>query len=510
MTLQKVLFRFVINKTDMKKIYLSIASLLTFGLMAAQAPTLVSDFRPGPDNFAPTNITVFGNSLYFSGDDATGTSSGGVDVGRELYVSDGTAAGTSLVLDIRTGTSGSSPFNFFEYNGALYFTANDGAAELWTTDGTAAGTVKVDILPSVNGDVPNLGTVYIQDVFLTVNANGNNNQLFEWSGFDTSGNIAGDFALDSVNPASIVDVREIIEFDNGLYLYMNYSPDDAQNIGLELYKYDIAVDTYTLISDINPGTNTTSSGTVRANNSSISNFTPFLNTLYFEALGVLYQTDGTTTIPVANAASLDGVSNLYKFNDALLFEGDNGTDGDQLYSLNTLTGALTQVSFISGANSAHDPSDYAFFNGVVYYAGEDNVDNEQHLFRTDGVEIRQMDDTVTNVDDVTVFNNLIYFEGEASDTIGIELYVFNPATASIEQLTGVKSVKIVQNPVKETIFLKGDTHEVQNYAIYDLAGRIVQSASFDGDQISHTLTSGTYILALNAQGITHSLKFIVE
>jgi ELWxxDGT repeat protein len=484
--------------------------LLIANFIYAQAPSLVADFRPGSGNFSPANLTVFNNSLYFTGDDATGTSSGGVDVGRELYISDGTAAGTSLVLDIRPGSLGSSPFNFFVFNNELYFTANDGAAELWTTDGTAAGTTKVDILPSITGDVPNRGLVYIANAFLTVNANGNNNQLFEWTGFDGSGNVEGEFAIDAVNPASIVDVREMVEFDNGLYLYMSYSPDEAQNVGLELYKYDVAIDTYTLISNIDPGTNTNSSGTVRGNNSGISNFTPFLNTLYFEALGLLYQTDGTTTIPVASAAGIEGVSNLFRFGDLLLFEGDNGTDGDELYSLNTVSGILSQLSDINGANTAHDPSDYAVFNGFVYYAAEDDIDDEQHLWRTDGVEIRQMDDTVINVDDITVFNGQIYFEGEGSDTIGNELYVFNPATASVEQLTGLKSIKIAQNPVKETIFLSGDTHEVEEYAIYDLSGRMVQKNTLNANQIDHSLKTGTYILSLTAQNMVHSLKFIVE
>jgi hypothetical protein len=329
--------------------------------------------------------------------------------------------------------------------------------------------------------------------------------LFEWDGTN------GDFAIDAVNPAAITAVREITSFDDGLYLYMSYSPDDAQNIGTELYKYDVATDTYTLILDIAPGTNTTSSGAIRANNSGISNFTPFLNKLYFEALDLLYETDGTTTIEVPAAATLnlEGVRNLYKFDDALLFEADNG-NGDQLFKLDTITGIISQISAIGGSNATHDPSDYAFLTGSVYYRGEDAVDNKGHLFRTDGITTTQLDTTVIDVDDVTAFNGLIYFEGEIDDLTGNEIFVFDPATASIEQLTGLGSIKIAQNPVTSDIHLTGETQLVKGYTIYDLSGRNVQSGTIDGSYISNTLKTGIYIIELQGVQGSNSLKFIKE
>ena len=70
--------------------------------------------------------------------------------GRELWKSDGTAAGTMLVADINPGSADSSPTNLTNLNGTLFFVANDGThgRELWKSDGTAAGTVLVaDIRP---------------------------------------------------------------------------------------------------------------------------------------------------------------------------------------------------------------------------------------------------------------------------------------------------------------------------------------------------------------------------
>ena len=71
--------------------------------------------------------------------------------GQELWKSDGTAAGTTLVKNIRPGSgTSSSPRELTNVNGTLFFVADDGVTgqELWKSDGTAAGTVLVrDIHP---------------------------------------------------------------------------------------------------------------------------------------------------------------------------------------------------------------------------------------------------------------------------------------------------------------------------------------------------------------------------
>ena len=46
--------------------------------------------------------------------------------GRELWKSDGTAAGTVMVKDIIAGQAGSSPSHLANVNGVLYFSAEDG------------------------------------------------------------------------------------------------------------------------------------------------------------------------------------------------------------------------------------------------------------------------------------------------------------------------------------------------------------------------------------------------
>lgn len=63
-------------------------------------------------------------------------------LGEELWISDGTAAGTFMLKDINSGASGSNIQNFVKLGNKVVFVADDGIhhQELWITDGTTSGT----------------------------------------------------------------------------------------------------------------------------------------------------------------------------------------------------------------------------------------------------------------------------------------------------------------------------------------------------------------------------------
>src|ERR1700722_4302971 len=101
----------------------------------AAGTSLVKDINPGGYSSYPGDITAIGNGkALFSANDGTH--------GYELWVTDGTAGGTSLVEDINPGSAGSHPYNITALgDGKALFSANDGTYgyELWVTDGTQAG-----------------------------------------------------------------------------------------------------------------------------------------------------------------------------------------------------------------------------------------------------------------------------------------------------------------------------------------------------------------------------------
>lgn len=121
------------------KLYLNVAEATTgLELWVTDGTTagtqIVKDLSTNSGN--PKGMTVYNSKLYFSATDDTH--------GEELFVSDGTAAGTQLVKDIVQGTSGSFPRASIVYNGFLYFnTTGFNFNILWKTDGTEAGTVQV-------------------------------------------------------------------------------------------------------------------------------------------------------------------------------------------------------------------------------------------------------------------------------------------------------------------------------------------------------------------------------
>jgi ELWxxDGT repeat protein len=122
---------------------------------------MVADINPGSNGSVPMGLTNFNGTLYFTADD-------GVH-GDELWRSDGTAAGTFMVKDINPGSAGSNggTLNLTVVGGTLYLTASDGVdgVQLWKTDGTAAGTVMLTTnLATAPRDLANInGTLFFDN-----------------------------------------------------------------------------------------------------------------------------------------------------------------------------------------------------------------------------------------------------------------------------------------------------------------------------------------------------------
>src|SRR5262245_10340869 len=89
------------------------------------ATSLLKDIIPGGGSPDISQLTAVGGLAFFVADD-------GVH-GKELWKTDGTAAGTQLVKDIYPGPDGSEPSGLFNFNGTLFFAASapGHGRELW-------------------------------------------------------------------------------------------------------------------------------------------------------------------------------------------------------------------------------------------------------------------------------------------------------------------------------------------------------------------------------------------
>jgi len=106
----------------------------------------VADIHQGSGSSSPEYLSVLKNVVYFAADDGR--------VGRELWKTDGTPAGTRLVADSRLGSLGSAPRYLTLLDNKLFYVARTAdpadqvdrtieapvSTRLWATDGSRANT----------------------------------------------------------------------------------------------------------------------------------------------------------------------------------------------------------------------------------------------------------------------------------------------------------------------------------------------------------------------------------
>ena len=195
--------------------------------------TELASFANGTDL---ATLAVSNGVGYFAGSDSTH--------GTELWKTDGTTASTTLLNDINPGSTGSNPANMTVVGNTLYFTAYDGTAgnQIWKTDGAAAGTVRVTNIqvPSENGLNVNYMTAF------------GNQLLFEGNGlYVTNGTSSGTIELaTTVLPGGSSDAGVSINYlaVSGSYAYFNQFGAN----GYELARTDGTVAGTSQIANINP------------------------------------------------------------------------------------------------------------------------------------------------------------------------------------------------------------------------------------------------------------------
>jgi len=99
--------------------------------------SLVRDIEPGATSSEPRDGMAVGSTLFFTAFTSPH--------GRELWRTDGTPEGTALVVDLVPGPESGDPTILGTVDGAVLVRGTDaqGAEVLWRTDGTASGTVAI-------------------------------------------------------------------------------------------------------------------------------------------------------------------------------------------------------------------------------------------------------------------------------------------------------------------------------------------------------------------------------
>ena len=305
----------------------------------AAGTQLFQDINTATQDASPNRTAVIGDTIYFA--------ASGAGIGVELWKSDGTSKGTVLVKDIQPGSGASSPTYLRNVGGTLYFTANDGThgTELWKSDGTEAGTVLVkDLYPGPDSAIDGDFTVAGGTLYIIANDGVSGIELWKSDGTE-----AGTVLVKDINSGSSgSDLASWGMTDVGGTLFLRAN--DGVH-GTELWKSDGTEVGTMLVKDIRPGS-----------------------------------TDGTP--------NSGRVSMLYNVGGTLLFKAADDDHGAELWrSDGTETGTVLVADInIGPANSLNlsvvtYPPDLpaAVVNGELYFPATDGSHGFE-LWKSDGTE----------------------------------------------------------------------------------------------------------------------------
>lgn len=196
--------------------------------------TLLKDIS-STGSSTPVPLFVAGGKAYFTAIERS--------TGRELWVTDGTSGGTTLLIDITGDSLWSTPTGFVEMGGLVYFLALN---QLYVTDGTPAGTTVV----ATNAGGASLGVLGDRVYFLGSDL-ANGREL--WS---TDGTPSGTAIVKDINPGSASSWGGIATPFIAQGSTLLFIAENATN-GRELWKTDGTEGGTVLVKDISPGVGST-------------------------------------------------------------------------------------------------------------------------------------------------------------------------------------------------------------------------------------------------------------
>lgn len=393
---------------------------------------------------SPFQYVVLNSKIYFTGVD--------INNGKELWVTDGTDAGTQLIKDINIGTDNSTPRDLFVFNNAIYFFAKTNAdgVELWKSDGTSGGTAEVkNINPGTANSYNSTYTnFFANNNILYFNATDGTHGIELWK---TDGTSSGTVMIKDINTGS--DSSDAENF-TALGTSVIFSATDAAH-GTELWKTDGTTAGTVLVDDIQSGTD----------GSSPSQFVVFQNKVFFTTgtIGLstkLYSTDGTSAgTTLIKSFGLGGyplISFNVIINNKLFFSANSLAAGFELWSTDGTTAGTALFDDINPGSDASDAfilPDFSslvngnanyhtqLFNGKAFFIANDGTHGTE-LWITDGTVagtkiVKDINpgsasglDTATSDYNLSWFYTKDNFYFSATDgTHGTELYKTDGTTA---------------------------------------------------------------------------------
>lgn len=526
----------------MKQIFFSALCLLCCRLFAQPLPQLIRDINAGDNNSDPGRFSIINDVVYFFAND-------GVN-GIELWHTDGTESGTSMVKNIGTGIASActSTFGcgseFIVMDDILYFRASDNVngTEIWRSDGTEAGThIVKDINPGL-GECSN--SVFMSGQYFTVmdhvlyfaaDGGGNNIELWRSDGTDAGTYLVKDLA---VGESSVPQYLSAI--DGFLYFQCKNAAGESElwktdgteagcvllkTIWVRSYDYKGAFFKYGDYIYFSGGvdpydlelwrTDGTPSGTVlfkEINASSGSDPREFheLNGKFiFTARNagedILFASDGTPggTVPLQDKNGDDFSVSFYflQAESRIYFNGDNA---DSDYGLWVTDGTSAGTSFLYSIESgAFEKYTAAVVSGNnIVYSSYDDDNGCTTVFQSNGTVAGTQQamscETLNYPYEMISYNDKVIMNA-SNDTYGSEAWLFEPAFATaVDDAKPDESLHIYPNPASEFITIDNTSdHISEDIIILNSLGQTVHTISLLSRTYTIDITSfpaGIYFL----------------
>ncbi|QGJ71362.1 Hypothetical protein PBC10988_30670 [Planctomycetales bacterium 10988] len=443
--------------------------------------SLVKDIEPGAAGSIPQHLVNFNGTLFFSAEQGND--------GAELWMSDGTSGGTNLVKDINltkkviSGTYGSKPYELTVVEDTLYFLADDGThgVELWMTNGTSSGTSLVKDIRSGSGSVvgPNkeLLTAVNDTLYFLANDGTHGYELWksDSSGADLvkdinsgAGNGISVLAVTLPDGLSMVNVNGTLFFaaNDGTYgeelwrsdevagavlvedintvvigataksssprylanvsgtLYFSGSNHAYSSMGAELWKSNGTTEGTELVKDIlDSGTPYSGSGPAQLTNIN--------GTLYFSATATGYgrelwksngSYDGTVLVRDINSSGDSNPEQLVNVDGTLFFVANDGSTGKELWVSGGVLFSTQLIEDIRTGSMGSYPAEIASADGTIYFTANDGT-NGRELWSLDPPANLSTTPIVTGTDDTGTSGTSLV---RVFDSTGQEAYSFEP------------------------------------------------------------------------------------
>jgi len=429
---------------------------------------------PGNIDPNPTELTPYGNDLYF-------------DVDSRLWKYSYTTNTATLIIFSTNNSLGwwSGGFSFqkdlYVLGNNLFFSGKDdnGDVQLWKYDGVSSTII------SLGPGTTNIDPYNMTAVGSTLFLNAHNTQFWKYDG-----NVAEQIS-------GVGGTEELTEHGNELFF----------NASEKLYKYD-----GNTVLEIPIGTST---------DPDPKEMVSIGNDLFFNAkddVGYkqLWKYDGNVVsqLTVGSFLSPDP-RNLTAVGGDLYFKADDGNSNSQLWRYDG--NIVTQISLGSNFLSP-SPKDLISKGNELWFVAR-NSNYETYIFKCNGVVCSQMTDATTSdvsPSDLLVMNNDIYYK--ASGTGAEDLFKFNSGVSTVHEVS-VDNINVFPNPFNNGFNFSFSTEQTQDvkFRVLNALGEVLwlsDLSNFKGEytkQINlNENAKGMYFLEIETDDGVVSKKLILQ